>query len=324
MIITRTPFRLSFVGGGSDLPSYYMNEMGSVISIAINRFMYVSVNTSFSKSIRLAYNRVEQCKKLLDVKHPLVRESANLIRFDDYVEITSTADIPSEGSGLGSSSSFTVGLLNALTNYQKKPRSKYELAELACKVEIEYCNQPIGKQDQFAASFGGCNLFKFHSDGSVEPVKVDIPPFAETRFLNSLLVFYTGTPRNASSVLDSQDKATKLGLNTSVLKEMVGLVPEFREHFCKGNVEEYGQILHTNWMLKKTLSNNISNNVIDEIYQEGIRGGALGGKLLGAGNGGFIIFIAPPESHNSIKKRLSKLKQETWSIDKLGTTVIYG
>lgn len=324
MIITRTPFRLSFVGGGSDLPSYYKNSMGSVISVAINRYMYVSVNRSFSKSIRLAYSKVEICQEFSELRHPLVRESANLMGFNDHVEITSTADIPSVGSGLGSSSAFTVGLLNALAHYRGHPRSKKELADLACQVELEYCNQPIGKQDQFATSFGGCNMFNFNTDGSVERIKVEIPNSAESRFLNSLLVFYTGVPRSAASVLSSQDETTKLGINNSALTEMVKLVPDFRDHLCKGNIKECGQILHNNWMLKKTLASNISNDTIDEIYQEGLNAGAFGGKLLGAGNGGFIIFMAPPEQHEYIKSRLHKLESHKWALDKCGSKVIYG
>lgn len=323
MIISRTPFRVSFVGGGSDLPSYYSRLPGKVISMAINRYVYVSVNKSFSDTVRVAYSKVEECKNFSEIEHPIVRNIANFMNLDTGVEITSTADIPAKGSGLGSSSSFTVGLLNAITNYLGMPISKDELAQSACQVEISLCKEPIGKQDQYAAAFGGFNEFKFNTDGSVERKKLEILPFAENHFINSLMFFYTGLTRQASSILGDQNKATLMRANDLVLSKMVDLVPEFGKAMQAANIELCGEILNENWVLKKQLSDGITNLTINDIYNEAMSAGALGGKLLGAGAGGFMLFIAPREKHFAIKNSLCKLQQKFWNVERTGTTIIH-
>ena len=323
MIVSRTPLRISFVGGGSDLPSYYRNNIGSVISMAIDRYVYVSVNKSFSDSVRVAYSRVEECAKFTDVQHPLVRNAAKLLGLKSSLEITSTADIPSQGSGLGSSSSYTVGLLNALSTNQGVIRRKEELAELACTIELEMCGEPIGKQDQFAAALGGLNVFKFLSDNSVEQIEVNLPTFKETQFLNSMLIFYTGKTRRASNVLKEQNLNTLSGKIDTNLSEMVKLVDSFSRALENGDTQACGEILGYNWELKKSLSQKITNQYIDEIYDEAMVAGAWGGKLLGAGAGGFLLFLAPPSKHLAIVERLHKLKQQFWKIDHSGSAIIY-
>lgn len=323
MIISRTPLRVSFVGGGSDIPAYYQNCGGRVISMAIDRYVYVSVNKSFSNQVRVAYSTVEEHDTFEHVAHPLVRNSTALLGIETGLEITSTADIPAKGTGLGSSSAYTVGLLNALSHYCGAGRSKSELAEFACRVEIDMCQEPIGKQDQYAASYGGLNSFKFNTDGSVTQETVSINPFSLNEFLSSLLVFYTGITRRASSVLSSQVEQTKRGNNNVILKEMVDLIPAFLDGLASGDFNTCGQILDTNWRLKKTLSNGISNHIIDEIYQEALLAGALGGKLLGAGAGGFMIFIAPRSKHKSIVDRLCNLNQQFWTLDHVGTSILH-
>jgi D-glycero-alpha-D-manno-heptose-7-phosphate kinase len=323
MIISRTPLRISFVGGGSDLPSYYKNSTGSVISMAINRYIFVSVNKSFSDTVRIAYSRVEECAQFVDVKHPLVKNTAKLLGLRTGLEITSTADIPSQGSGLGSSSSFTVGLLNALSTYQGIIRRKEELAELACAVELEMCKEPIGKQDQYASAIGGVNVFKFHSDKPVERIKLNLRSYEENKFLNSMLIFYTGNTRNASDILKDQNQNTKSGKINVSLSEMVQLVEPFSHALANGDTKTCGEILGCNWKLKKSLSSRITSEYIDEIYDEAIAAGAWGGKLLGAGAGGFMLFLAPPSRHSYIINRLHKLKQQIWNIDFSGSAIIY-
>jgi D-glycero-alpha-D-manno-heptose-7-phosphate kinase len=323
MIISRTPLRVSFIGGGSDLPAYYRNYGGRVVSMAVNKYVYVSVNKSFSNNVRVAYSTVEEHDTFCKVNHPLVRNSARLLGFQTGLEITSTADIPAKGTGLGSSSAYTVGLLNALSNYRGIGRSKSELAEFACQVEIEMCQEPIGKQDQYAASFGGLNIFSFEAGGSVKQDALDIDPFNMNEFLKSVLVFYTGITRSAASVLGDQVGNTQSGSKDHILREMVELVSPFAEALISGDIDQCGQILDANWKLKKELSNKISNDIIDEIYDEAIAAGAVGGKLLGAGAGGFMMFIAPPSKHRSIANRLKKLKQQFWDIDRTGTSIIH-
>ena len=323
MIITRTPLRVSFVGGGSDLPSYYKNHSGCVTSMAINKYVYVSLNKSFSNSVRVAYSAVEERNNFEEVNHPLVRNCAKLLNVADGLEITSTADVPAKGTGLGSSSSYTVGLLHALSNYRGSSFSKAELAELACKIEIEMCGEPIGKQDQYAASFGGINIFEFQQDGTVDREVINIAPFDLNEFLNSIMIFYTGLTRSASSILKNQKANTLSGSKDRILGEMVGLVRPFSASLSCGDIYQCGKILDANWQLKKGLSDKISNNFIDEIYDEAIDAGALGGKLLGAGAGGFMMFVAPQSKHRSIATRLNKLKQQYWDIDMLGTSIIH-
>lgn len=323
MIISRTPLRVSFVGGGSDLPSYYLEHGGRVISMAINKYVYVSVNKSFSRSVRIAYSKVEECQNFENVQHPLVRNCAKLLELKTGLEITSTADIPANGTGLGSSSSFTVGLLNALSAYKGELVPKGELAETACKVEITMCGEPIGKQDQFAAALGNVNIFNFNTDNSVDAERVDLSPFNENLFLGSMLVFYTGVTRSASSVLADQKANIVSGEKLRDLKRMVELVEPFRNAMSKGDTKQCGEILDLNWNLKKNLSKFVSNQFIDEIYEEAMSAGAFGGKLLGAGAGGFMLFLAPQSKHHAIAQRLCKLKQQFWGLDRAGTSIIH-
>ncbi len=323
MIISRTPLRISFVGGGSDLAGYYRNHGGRVISMAINKYVYVSVNKSFSNTVRVAYSTVEEHENFELVNHPLVRNSAALIGLKTGLEITSTADIPAKGTGLGSSSSYTVGLINALSNYSGTARTKAELAEFACKVEIEMCQEPIGKQDQYAASFGGLNIFDFQTNGAVKRTQLKIDPFNLNLFLNSILIFYTGITRSAASVLLEQSADTQRGSKDTALHEMVELVVPFAEALASGDINECGRILDANWQLKKGLSNKISNHIIDELYEVATSAGAVGGKLLGAGAGGFMLFLAPQHKHREIVRQLKGLQQQFWSIDYAGSTIIH-
>lgn len=323
MIITRTPLRVSFVGGGSDLASYYKKFGGMVISSTINKYIYINVHRSFDQRVRVAYSQVEETDKFERVEHPLVRGAANLMGFNSGLEITSIADIPARGSGLGSSSAFSVGLLHALSVLKKLDTSRAMLAELACKLEIELCNQPIGKQDQYAASFGGFNIFEFKQDGSVKVDKLHVPDNILHKLTHHLMVFYTGKTRSASSILKEQNQEMRNHSKVKMLQEMVALVRPFKLALEIGDMESCGRLLDLNWQLKRNLTESISSDTINQIYSQAISAGAWGGKLLGAGGSGFMLFIVPPERQNSVALALSNCQRQYWQFETSGTSIIH-
>lgn len=323
MIISQTPLRMSFVGGGSDLPAYYREHGGAVLSTAIDKYVYVSINRKFDGGIRLAYSKTEEVTRLDDIEHELVRAAFVMQGMRGGVEITSTADIPSRGTGLGSSSTFTVGLLNVLNAYQGKHVSAEHLARGSCEIEIDICGQPIGKQDQYAAAYGGLNLIEFHHDErvSVSPVVMrrDLRELLEKR----IIVFYTGVTRSASRILANQSAETASDRGKqAALKRMVELAYVLRDELASGNVDSFGHILDENWSLKKSLTQGISSSAIDEWYDRAIGAGALGGKLLGAGEGGFMMFYAPHERHEDIATAVG-LRQVRFGFEPLGSRILF-
>lgn len=323
MIVSKTPLRMSFVGGGSDLPAYYKEEIGAVLSTSIDKYMYICVSKKFDGRIRLSYTKTEDVKSRHEIEHPLVREALDLIGIDDGIEIASMADIPSKGSGLGSSSSYTVGLLNALSAYRNQFISKDLLARLACEIEIDRCGEPIGKQDQYAAAYGGLNLIRFHPDDSVSVDPVICPPVLLAQLEESILVFFTGRTRSASAVLANQSAAMQVKDSRALMRRMVQLAFEMKEQLESGTLENFGDLLDENWRLKAQLTSDISDPQIDAWYAAGIANGALGGKLLGAGNGGFIMFYAPPERHPHITKALTNLQPVKFRFDRTGAQIVF-
>lgn len=323
MIVSKTPLRMSYVGGGSDLPSFYREEMGAVLSTSIDKYIYVAVNKKFDGKIRLSYSKTEEVNEASEIEHPLVREALDMLSIPGGIEIASMADIPSRGSGLGSSSSFTVALLNALYAFKNQYVSKETLAKQSCEIEIERCGEPIGKQDQYAAAYGGLNLIRFHPDDSVSVDPVICGADVIKKIDESTLVFFTGKTRSASAVLKNQSDAMRIENRRTLMRRMVELAFELKKELESGDVENFGSILDENWRLKAQLTNGISNPQIDEWYQAGIRAGASGGKLLGAGNGGFIMFYAPPEHHEKIKAALSDLTPIKFGFDRNGAQVVF-
>ncbi len=323
MILSKTPLRMSFVGGGSDLPAYYREETGAVLSTSIDKYMYIAVNRKFDGRIRISYSKTEDVESVKDVAHPLVREALGMLDIQGGIEIASMADIPSRGSGLGSSSSYTVAVLHALYAYQNQYVSKDTLARQACEIEIDRCGEPIGKQDQYAAAFGGLNLIRFHPDESVSVDPVICQPHVLHELQSSILVFFTGRTRSASEILAKQSEAIKSGDRRPILRRMVELAYIMKEELESGSVSAIGEILHENWMLKTQLSNGISDAQIDHWYQTGLEQGASGGKLLGAGNGGFIMFYAPVDKHEAIRRALSELQQVTFRFDRNGSQIVF-
>ena len=315
---------MSFVGGGSDLPSFYMKHGGAVLSTTIDKYIYINVNKKFDNGIRIAYSKTEEVESIHNIEHKLVKATMDLLEITGGIEITSIADIPSKGTGLGSSSSFTIGLLNALNAYKGNFSSNEFLGEQSCKIEIDICGEPIGKQDQYAAAFGGFNLIEFKKNGEVivKPIITKTETLLEIE--QNLIVFYTGLTRNASSILKEQnDRIQNNDLKATNLLKMVDLTYVLYNEIQNNNTKVFGEILHENWELKKELSNGISNTFIDECYTAAINSGALGGKILGAGAGGFLLFYVEKNKQKSVINSLSKLKQVNFSFENNGSQIIY-
>jgi D-glycero-alpha-D-manno-heptose-7-phosphate kinase len=314
---------MSFVGGGSDLPSFYRDCGGAVLSTAIDKYVYVTVNRKFDGGIRLAYSKVEEVSALEEIEHRLLRATFELLGLGGGVEITTTADIPSRGTGLGSSSSFTVGLLQAVSAYLGRHISASDLGRLSCEVEIERCGEPIGKQDQYAAAFGGLNLIEFKPDDSVavSPVIMnrDVLGLLEQR----ILIFYTGVTRSASAILAQQSRASASdGATRQALRRMVELAYVMRDELGRGNIDGFGALLDENWQLKRNLAGGVTNGGIDDWYDVGMKAGALGGKLLGAGSGGFLMFYAPLDRHEDIANALG-LRRIRFGFEPLGSRILF-
>lgn len=323
MIVSKTPLRMSFVGGGSDLPAFYRDEVGAVLSTSIDKYMYICVNKKFDGRIRVSYTRTEDVQTRQEVEHPLVREALDVVGIDGGIEIASMADIPSKGSGLGSSSTYTVGLLNALSAYRNRFASKGTLARLACEIEIQRCGEPIGKQDQYAAAYGGLNLIRFHPDESVSVDPVICAPSVLSRLEASILVFFTGRTRSASAVLAQQSAAMQVSDRRQLMRRMVQLAFELKQELESGQLDNFGDLLDENWRLKAQLTSGISDPQIDRWYATGMANGALGGKLLGAGNGGFMMFFAPPERHQHVVDALSDLSPVKFRFDRNGAQIVF-
>ncbi len=323
MIITRTPFRVSFAGGGTDLGDFYRQETGAVVSTAINKYMYVTVNKRFDNTIRVGYSKTEIVSKCEDVQHPIVREALKLTGINGGIEIVSIADIPS-GTGLGSSSSFTVGLLNALHAYNGDLKSADELASEACFIEIEALGEPIGKQDQYIAAHGGIRHIHFNKDESVFVDPIILNPKDKERLQQSLILLYTGDTRSASSILNEQKAKIIQSDKYSRLIEIRDLANDIRNCMLSGfNLETFGDILHRGWMLKKELAGGISNALIDDYYNKARKAGAIGGKLLGAGGGGFLLLCCPIDKQARVRHVLGNLKEMSFSLEPEGSKIIY-
>lgn len=323
MIISKTPFRMSFVGGGSDSPAYYRYNEGAVLSTSIDKYMYVTVNQKFDGNIRLSYSTTEDASHRNQIKHPVVRNVLDLMNISGGIEIASMADIPSKGSGLGSSSSYTVALLHALHAYKNEYISQSDLARLASYVEIEMCGDPIGKQDQYAAAFGGLNLIRFHEDDSVTVDPIISKPETIKKLENSILVFYTGRTRSSSAILSSQNKNMQNSQKRDLMGEMVKMSYDMKILLESGEVDGIGELLDKNWRIKCQMASGVTDSQIDDWYQKGINAGAKGGKLLGAGNGGFMMFFAPPNKHKEIIKAMSCLREIPFSFDLNGSQIVY-
>ncbi len=328
MIISRTPLRISFAGGGSDLAAFYHREPGAVVSMAINKYIYINLNRKFDQKIRASYSTTEMVDRVEELRHELIRESLRLTRVDGAIEITSISDIPSQGTGLGSSSTYTVGLLNALHAYTGRHAGAERLAREACHIEIERCGKPIGKQDQYIAAYGGLQYIQFQPDESVFVDPIICPSSVRTRLQDHLLMLYTGMTRSADTILEEQRSNTESDqTRRQVLREMTGLARELAKFLCRGdlrsNLDVFGEILHEGWGLKQHLASGISNERINAWYARARERGAIGGKILGAGGGGFLLIYAHPDLHRDIVAALPELRVVPFEFEPQGSKIVY-
>lgn len=323
MIITRTPFRISFAGGGSDLPVFYSRHEGCVLSASINKYMYVSIHPTFNRSETvIKYSETEIVTDTRKIKHPIARQLL-LDRDIQGVEIVSTADVPS-GTGLSTSSAYTVGLINALNAFSGKYASQERVAKEACEVEIEKLGEPIGKQDQYGTAVGGIKFIRFLRDGTVEVEPVVMKSSTVKTLDDNLLLFYTGMNRSAGGVLEEQGKnIVNEEKKFDAMVRMTELAKEMRESLVKNDLSRFGEILNENWQLKRDMTNNISNAYIDKYYDLAIKNGALGGKLLGAGGGGFLLFYCEKEKQKRLRSVLSDLFEMPFNMETGGTKIVY-
>ena len=325
MVITRTPYRVSFFGGGTDYPGWYKEYGGAVLSTTINKYCYLSCRNLppfFHHRYRVVYSVQELVKKISEIDHPSVRHTLNFLNINQGVEIHHQADLPAK-SGLGSSSAFTVGLINALTGLKGEVKNKRQLALDAIHIEQNLIKENVGSQDQTATSFGGLNKIDFGGiqEISVQPIVLNLSRLES--FHDHLMLFFTGLSRDASKIAkeqikNMQNKKTELRLMHELVNEGVAILTNNIR-----DVGDFGRLLNESWKIKRSLSSKITNPYLDNIYEAGIQAGALGGKLLGAGGGGFILFFAKPEVQPTIRKRLKNILYVPFQFDHLGSQIIY-
>lgn len=322
MIISRTPLRISFAGGGSDLPSYYLKHGGAVLSTTIDKYIYIAVHRYFSSNQSLLkYSKTELVNSNDEIQHPLFRECMKLVDVTG-LDVSSMADVPA-GTGLGSSSAFTVSLLNVLHAYKHEAVSAEYLASTACDIEINRLGDPIGKQDQYAAAYGGLNFIRFNYDGSVNVEKVVMDPAVKAQLERNLILLYTGTKHSASAILQEQGKEMQRLDKQQVMHKMVEMAYELKDVLEHNRIDDFGRILNEGWLLKRSLANSISNPLVDTLYNSGIEAGALGGKLLGAGGAGFVLFYCPEEKQTAFREKMSAYTEMPFKFENYGSKIIY-
>jgi len=322
MILARTPFRVSFAGGGSDLPAFYRRKAGAVVSCTIDKAMYIAIHPYFHDKIRIRYSRTEDVSNVADIAHPIVRECLDLIGIERGMEIASFADVPA-GTGMGSSSAFAVGLLHALYAHAGKAPSAARLASAACEIEIKRLDAPNGKQDQYAAAFGGLNFMRFNEDGGVEVEPVRCENATLDALSRRLMLFYVGQERQAAPILAEQSRNMSDRKMFQRVEEMVELATTLREQLEKGVLEAFGAILDRGWQLKRGLASGITNDVVESRYRCAREAGAEGGKLLGAGAGGFLLLSCRPEMQPQVREALAGLREMSIALTSTGSRILH-
>jgi D-glycero-alpha-D-manno-heptose-7-phosphate kinase len=323
MIITRSPLRITLGGGGTDLPSYYNEHEGFLIAAAIDRYVYITVHETFVEDLIVKYSKLERVSSAAELEHPLIREAFACVGLSGkYLEITSMADIPA-GTGLGSSGSFTTALLKALHTYRHNLIHPQELAEQACQIEIERLREPVGKQDQYIAAFGGLTCFRFAKDG-VKAWPLALSEETRLNLADNLVMYFTGYSRNAAAVLSEQDAKTRKGDSDMInnLHDVKELGLRSKDVLESGNLQEFGRIMHEHWLHKRRRSLGMSNTSIDAWYDIAMANGAIGGKLIGAGGGGFLLFYTEDKRRLRRAMMAAGLKEVQFRFDFLGTQVV--
>ena len=313
--------RVSLAGGGTDIQDYYATEHGSVLSMSIKNYIYITVNRRFEDDIRISYSKTEIVDSVDKIEHGIVRECLRKVGIASNIEVTTIADIPSKGTGLGSSSALTVGLLNALYAFTGHRASPKKLAEEACAIEIDILKEPIGKQDQYIAAYGGMQFIKFNADETVFVDPVICPPKMKRDIEKHMMLFYTGKTRNSGSILSKQKGNSSI--NRITLDKMRAQSERLFHELINHRIEEIGTIMKEGWELKKSLATGISDGEIDKLYEKAMHAGAVGGKVTGAGGGGFLVFFVPPEHHQTVREALSSLKEVQFRIEPQGSKIIY-
>ena len=322
MLITQTPLRISLAGGGTDLPDYYRNNNGgAVISTAIDKYIFVIVKKRFDDLIRLGYSKTEMVDSVDEIEHDLVRESMRKVGIRKGIEIGTLADIPSTGSGLGSSSSVTVGVLNALYLYIGVPKDPAAIAQQACEIEIDVLGKPIGKQDQYAAAFGNMNVIRFTPDDQVQIERLNLSDRVHRLLNSNLLLFYTGISRKSDSILKGQK--AEIPNRSAILGKMKGMVETVKSCLLNEDVDGLGPVLDQGWIYKKQLSGDITNPTMDLLYEKALYAGATGGKVVGAGGGGFFLVYCPGGKQDAVRNALSEYRELPFRLEAYGTKAIF-
>jgi D-glycero-alpha-D-manno-heptose-7-phosphate kinase len=321
MIIVQTPLRVSLFGGGTDFRSFFLEEGGCVLTSAIDKYIFVTIKKRFDQMLRVGYTQTEMVDRVFDIQHELIREAFVITGIERGVEITTMGDIPSRGSGLGSSSTVTVGTLHAMYTLKGEMVTAECLARQACEIEIDRLGKPIGIQDQYIAAFGGLRFMEFKTDGEVLAQKIELSPSQARRLNENLLLFFTGITRRSGTILDEQKN--NINHRRDVLCEMKKMAYIARDELLSGNMDVIGELLHESWALKKQLASKISNGSIDEMYAAARRAGAIGGKITGAGGGGFLLLYCPHEKQEAVRAALSDLQELSFQLEHTGSKVIF-
>lgn len=321
MIIVQTPLRVSFFGGGTDFPSYYLSEGGAVLSSAIDKYIFVVIKKRFDQKLRIGYTRTEMVDSVDEIEHELIREAFRKTGICCGVEVTTMGDIPATGTGLGSSSAVTVGSLHSMYAYLNEIVPAERLAREACEIELHTLGKPIGVQDQYIASLGGMRLIEFTTDGQIQTEKIILDPALRNRLNESLLLFFTGVTRRSDTILDEQKR--NISQRVEILREMKKMAYAARDELLKGNLDAIGKLLNETWFLKKQLASQISNDTIDRIYLTAQKAGAIGGKITGAGGGGFLLLYCPYEKREFVRAALQPLQELPFKLENAGSKVIF-
>jgi len=321
VIVVQTPLRVSLFGGGTDFRSFFTAEGGCVLSSAIDKYIFLTIKERFDHLLRIGYTRTEMVESVNDIQHELIREALRKTGISRGVEVTTMGDIPSAGSGLGSSSTVTVGALHAMYAFLGEIVPAERLAREACEIEIDILGKPIGVQDQYIAAYGGLRFMEFLPTGQIRCERIALEADLQRRFNESLLLFFTGVTRRADSILDEQQR--NINHRLSILREMKQMAYRARDDLRAGNLEAIGRLLHEGWQLKKQLASQISNGAIDEMYQTARRAGAVGGKITGAGGGGFLLLYCLPERRAAVRDALKPLQELPFRLEMDGTKVIF-
>ncbi|MEZ4593070.1 MAG: GHMP kinase [Chloroflexota bacterium] len=321
MIIIQTPLRVSLFGGGTDFPAYYLEHGGCVLSSAIDKYIFVTIKKRFDDKLRIGYTRTEMIDSVAEIKHELIREALRLTGIEKAVEITTMGDIPDQGSGLGSSSTVTVGALHAMYAYKKELVLTERLAQEACHIEREVLGKPIGIQDQYIAAYGGLRFMEFTTGGEIHTRRIELDDRTMRRLSENLLLFFTGVTRKADTILEEQK--SNIPDKSSILSEMKHIAYAACCELQNKNIDAIGTLLHESWLLKKQLASQISNSALDDMYDKARKAGAIGGKISGAGGGGFLLLYVPSGNHESVRDALKGYQEYPFALGQDGSKVIF-